>query len=100
VQRGVTLSITDKQRWIEAGTSITADAVVTVTCAVGYPLGDLKATLSVVTVDDALRLLPVQLAADPWNAQLYLPETNDGWIPAAEVSAVVTELDHFENGRC
>jgi hypothetical protein len=30
----------------------------------------------------------------------YLPETNDGWIPAAEVSAVVTELDHFENGRC
>jgi hypothetical protein len=70
VQRGVTLSITDKQRWIDPGTSTTADAVVTVTCAVGYPLGDLKATLSVVTVDDALRLLPVQFAADPWNAQL------------------------------
>ncbi|MFD0973792.1 hypothetical protein [Plantactinospora endophytica] len=27
----------------------------------------------------------------------YLPRTNDGWIPAAEVPAVLTELDYFEN---
>ncbi|WP_203829839.1 hypothetical protein [Actinoplanes palleronii] len=28
----------------------------------------------------------------------YLPETNDGWIPADEVPRVLAELDHFENG--
>jgi hypothetical protein len=27
----------------------------------------------------------------------YLPKTNDGWIPAAEVPAVLAELDHFEH---
>jgi hypothetical protein len=70
---GVTLSIIDKQRWIDPGRSITADAVVTVDCAVGYPLRDLKAMLSVVTMDDTSRLSPVTFDAGPWNDQLEEP---------------------------
>jgi hypothetical protein len=72
-QSGVTLSITDKQRWIDPGTSITADAFVTVECGVGYPLRDLEATLSVVTVDDTSRLSPVKFDAGPWNDQFEEP---------------------------
>lgn len=71
-QRGVTLSITDKQRWINPGTSITADALVTVQCAIGYPLRELEAMLSV-TVDDTSRLSPVKFDASSWNDQLEEP---------------------------
>jgi archaellum component FlaF (FlaF/FlaG flagellin family) len=72
-QPGVTLSTTEKQRWIDPGTSVTADAVVTVECGVGYPLRDLEATLSVETVDETSRLSPVRFSAGPWNDQLDEP---------------------------
>ena len=72
-QPGVTLSITDRPRWIDPGTSITADAFVTVQCGVGYPLRDLEAMLSVVAYDDTSRLSPVKFDAGPWNDQFEEP---------------------------
>jgi hypothetical protein len=72
-QPGVTLSITAKQRWIDPGAAVTADAVVTVECMVGYPIRDLEATLSVLAWDDTSRLSPVKFSAGPWNDQLEEP---------------------------
>lgn len=70
---GVTLSITDKQRWIDPGTSVVADAVVIADCVAGLPLGELEATLSVVTADDTARQSPVKFAAGLWSDQLEEP---------------------------
>jgi hypothetical protein len=72
-QPGVTLSVTERQRRIDPGAAVTADAVVTVECTVGYPLQDLVATLSVQAFDDTARLSPVTFSAGPWNGRLEGP---------------------------
>jgi hypothetical protein len=68
---GVSIQGVDKQRWIEPGAMVQADADVFVDCAHGLPLGRLAVTLRVETSDEEDREARPRGGIDgtPWNEQ-------------------------------
>lgn len=68
---GVSVRGVDKQRWVEPGATVQADADVQVDCAHGLPLGRLPVTLSVQTYDDENREARLREGFDgtPWSEQ-------------------------------
>jgi hypothetical protein len=67
---GVALTITEKPRWIQAGRAVTADAVLTIECAVGLPLLDVTADLTVDTGQDDTRQMSVTFWAGTWEPRV------------------------------
>lgn len=70
-RRGVTVRGVEKQRWLDPGASVQADAEVQVDCLRGLPLGRLPVTLSVQTQDDRSRIARPKEVFDgtPWSGQ-------------------------------
>jgi hypothetical protein len=68
---GVSVHSVDKERWIQPGATVQADADVFVDCARGLPLGRLPITLSVQTADDQDRRARLREGFDgtPWSEQ-------------------------------
>jgi hypothetical protein len=68
---GVSVHGVDKERWIEPGATVRADADVYVDCAHGLPLGRLPVTLSVRTAHERNRQTPLRDGFDgtPWSEQ-------------------------------
>jgi hypothetical protein len=68
---GVSVHGVDKERWIEPGATVQADADVFVDCAHGLPLGRLPVTLSVRTADEQDRQTRLRDGFDgtPWSEQ-------------------------------
>jgi hypothetical protein len=68
---GVTLRGVEKQRWVQPGATAHADADVEVDCARGLPLGRLRVTLSVQTLDERARQARAREVFDgsPWTEQ-------------------------------
>ena len=68
---GVALRGVEKQRWVQPGGTMQADADVQVDCARGLPLGRLPVTLSVQTADERARQAGAKGVFDgtPWSEQ-------------------------------
>lgn len=68
---GVSMHGVDKQRWIEPGATLMADADVQVDCLHGLPVGRLPVTFMVQTSDDEDRQSRPRDGLDgtPWNEQ-------------------------------
>ena len=69
VRPGLTVRGTDKQRWIEPGAAVQADADIRVTCSGGLPIRELSVRLDVQTDDEQERTATAVLDATQWNDQ-------------------------------
>jgi len=69
VRPGLTVRGTDKQRWIEPGAAVQADADVRITCSGGLPIRELSVRLEVQTDDNQERTATAVLDATQWNDQ-------------------------------
>jgi hypothetical protein len=69
VRPGLTAEGVAKQRWVQPGQSVRADADVRITCAEGLPIGQLTVRLDVETYDEQERTATAVLDAREWNDQ-------------------------------
>lgn len=67
VRPGLTVRGTDKQRWIEPGAAVQADADLRITCSGGLPIRELSVRLDVQTDDEQERTATAVLDATHWN---------------------------------
>ena len=69
VEPGLTVRGTEKQRWIQSGEAVHADAEITIMCPSGLPIGRLSVHLDVQTYDEQERTATAVLDATQWNDQ-------------------------------